>query len=461
MRFRSSAPSLQWPAIPSPYDARVIALLHQFQESQWWSRDELRKAQTNQLRLLLQYYRINSKFFYDHYGDAVNGSYAKFELGDLSNLPTLTRSDMRLAGENLFNLTIPDGHSELRSSSSSGSSGPPVTIYKTDVNQIFHEALNLRNHIWHQRQFSETFATIRRFPEGQYMPPDGATEATWLDCIHTGKFLGLNSAFCAIDEQLEWLFQKKPAYLFSYPSLLFELAQRCISQGLKPTFLMGLMTFGEVLSTSQRQHIKTGLGLTVKDTYSASEVSKIGIQCPEYEENYHLMSESLFVEILDNHHKPCKPGEAGRVVVTDLHNFITPLIRYELGDIARVGEPCPCGRGLPVITEIVGRTLSALKLPNGDSLIPDIERQDFASIAPIEQIQVIQRSYTLMEVKIVCPVQLNKGVMEALSRAVLRGLHNGHYKLEFVFVNKIERKLSGKFEAFICEMDDESTGHTN
>jgi phenylacetate-coenzyme A ligase PaaK-like adenylate-forming protein len=65
------------------------------------------------------------------------------------------------------------------------------------------------------------------------------------------------------------------------------------------------------------------------------------------------------VEVLDEEGRPCAPGETGRVVATSLNNFAMPLIRYETGDTAEVGAPCPCGRGLPVLTRIMGRDLPA------------------------------------------------------------------------------------------------------
>ena len=76
------------------------------------------------------------------------------------------------------------------------------------------------------------------------------------------------------------------------------------------------------------------------------------------------------MEVLDNHGRPCKEGETGRVVLTDLHNFTMPLIRYEIGDYAEVGPPCACGRGLPVLARILGRSRNMLTLPAGDRIWP-------------------------------------------------------------------------------------------
>jgi phenylacetate-coenzyme A ligase PaaK-like adenylate-forming protein len=71
-----------------------------------------------------------------------------------------------------------------------------------------------------------------------------------------------------------------------------------------------------------------------------------------------VQSESVLLEIVDDAGRACAPGRAGRVVVTSLHNFATPLIRYELGDLAEFGAPCACGRSLPVISRVLGRSRS-------------------------------------------------------------------------------------------------------
>ena len=81
--------------------------------------------------------------------------------------------------------------------------------------------------------------------------------------------------------------------------------------------------------------------------YSCEEAGYIALQCPQAE-HYHCQSESVLVEVLDDEGRPCTPGQVGKVVLTALHNFAMPLIRYENQDYAEVGPPCACGRGLPV-----------------------------------------------------------------------------------------------------------------
>ena len=124
--------------------------------------------------------------------------------------------------------------------------------------------------------------------------------------------------------------------------------------------LREVRTLGEASTPDLRALCREAWGVPLVDVYSAEEVGYIALQCPEHE-HYHVQAESVLVEILDERGAPAPPGETGRVVVTDLHNFAMPLVRYEIGDYAEVGEPCACGRGLPVLRRIVGRVRNMLR----------------------------------------------------------------------------------------------------
>jgi phenylacetate-CoA ligase len=118
------------------------------------------------------------------------------------------------------------------------------------------------------------------------------------------------------------------------------------------------MSVGEPVTAALRDIVRQAWDVPLKDSYSCEEAGYLAMQCPE-QEVLHVQSENLLLEVVGNDGRPCVPGEAGRVLVTSLHNFATPLIRYELGDLAEVGAPCACGRGLPVIARVLGRAPAA------------------------------------------------------------------------------------------------------
>lgn len=142
------------------------------------------------------------------------------------------------------------------------------------------------------------------------------------------------------------------------------------------------------------------LGVRVVDNYSSQEVGAIALECPE-SGLYHVQSESLIVEVLDDAGAPCSAGQIGRVVVTDLHNFATPLIRYELRDYAEVGPVCPCGRGLPTLARVLGRRRNMVMLPGGEHHWPLVGLHRYREVAAILQYQLVQHSLEEVEMRLV------------------------------------------------------------
>jgi len=168
-------------------------------------------------------------------------------------------------------------------------------------------------------------------------------------------------------------------------------------------------------------------------------------------EHYHVQSENLLIEILDQSGAPCGPGEAGRVVVTTLHNFATPLIRYDIGDYAQPGVPCPCGRGLAVIERILGRVRNMLVLTNGERYWPSMNLNRVHRIAPILQLQSAQVRLNELEIRLVVRRPLTRLEESALIEHIGANLPD---RLEIVlrYVGEIPRSAAGKFEQFVCEL---------
>ena len=168
-------------------------------------------------------------------------------------------------------------------------------------------------------------------------------------------------------------------------------------------------------------------------------------------EHYHVQSEGLVVEVLDDDGMPCAPGRVGRVVVTTLHNFAMPLVRYEIGDYAEPGEPCACGRGLPVLRRILGRVRNTLVTADGRRYWPIFSTRKLVDVAPILQHQFVQKEYDLIEVKLVTAVPLGPEQEAQMRRHILSQVPSG-MRLRFTYTDTIPRNAGGKFEDFVSEV---------
>ena len=317
---------------------------------------------------------------------------------------------------------------------------------RTEVTRHYWLALTLRDDIWHGRDFSGKLAAIRSKVERASLP-------SWFqesDGLLTGPASVLNIRE-DIDAQLDWLAAENPDYLMTHPSNLHALARRALERGIRPSRLREARTFGEMLRPDLRELCQRAWGVGLTDLYSAEEVGCIALQCPQAD-HYHVQSENLLVEILDGQGKPCRPGEIGGVVVTTLHNFAMPLIRYRLRDFAEVGEACDCGRGLPVLRRVVGRQRNMVVVPGGRRHWPSFPGSAWTAAAPpVRQFQLVQHDLNRIEARLVCARPLTASEEEALRRMLTEQL--GHpFLFEFTYLDTLEGTSNSKYEDFVSHV---------
>ena len=304
---------------------------------------------------------------------------------------------------------------------------------------------------------------IRYTSGNRALPPDGSTRPGWGPAtdglLRTGPGV-LLSVKSTIEQQAHWLLAHDPAYLLTYPSNLEALANYFLKTGETLPNLREVRTIGEVLTPQARDVCAKAWDVPVVDVYTTQEVGYVALQCPAHE-HYHAQSENLLVEVLDEEGRACGPGRVGRVILTSLHNFATPLIRYDGGDYAEVGDPCSCGRGLPVLNRIMGRQRNMLVLPGGEKRWPGIgEGGDLEMLPPFHQYQMIQRSLNHIEVKLVAPLPFSPRE-EARAEAYVRKMFGHPFRVTFTYVDEIPRGSGGKFEEFRSEVGTDVTDGLN
>jgi len=312
----------------------------------------------------------------------------------------------------------------------------------------------MRDNFWQRRDFSQRFAAIR-FVEGHgAAPPDGLRVSDWGEAtrglVETGEafVLGIQAT---IAEQADWLQRVNPGYIQGYPSAMRALANHLADNGHRLANLREVCTFGEILEPECRAACDAAWHVPVVDVYSSQEVGYIALQCQAHA-HYHVQAEHLFVEVLDEGGNPCAPGQVGRVVISTLHNFAMPLLRYDIGDFAEVGEPCDCGRGLPVLKRVLGRQRNMLVLPNGDRRWPALgQGEDPEKLPPFYQCQVVQRSLSLIEVKVVRPIPLSPAEVQIVTKYMRQTLQHP-FEVTITYVDSIPRSPSGKFEDFVSDV---------
>jgi phenylacetate-CoA ligase len=440
---RSVVADIGWPAIGADATAHLQALLFQMERSQWLPPEKLLERQLGQLKFLLRH----AQSTVPHYAETLRGrdidglGWAAFRA-----LPILTRKGLQTGFDALKSDALPPGHGAVAEGKSSGSTGMPVRFLQTAVTQLFWNALTLREHLWQERDFTGKLAAIRiKVEEGRW--PDWGLPAAAVFRTGPGATLNVRTD---VGKQLDWLLREDPDYLITHASNLQALAEMSLKRGIRLPRLRQARSYSEALRPDLRERVREAWGVEVADGYSCEEAGNIALQCPNHE-HYHVQAENLLVEILDEASKPCKPGETGRVVITTLHNFAMPLIRYEVGDYAEVGEPCDCGRGLPVLTRIHGRRRNMIELPDGRRHWPSMPASMWRAVAPIEQFQVTQVEIGSLDVSYVLGRPLTHEETLRLEKSLAERL-GYHFRIRWAKVDAIARGAGGKYEDFVSKL---------
>ena len=446
---RSGRPEIHWPAIPKPREAAVLALLYQYEESQWWPAETLVKHQLLQLEQLLWYAARAVPLYRERLAVLAGTRRGELTMDLFRRIPLLTRTDIQEAGSALLTRDLPKRHGKMYDISTSGSTGRPITVKGTGITDVVSRAVNLRYHVWHGRDFSAKVANIHKMKH----PAEAKRASKWVPGFDSGPMVHFDITR-PIQDQVDWLQKVKPYYLLTHPGNLHAMVKRCEETGVTIPNLREVATLGEVLEPEVRAACKKAWGVSVIDAYSAFEAGVLALQCPE-NVHYHVQSEGSLVEIIDDEGAPCAPGRIGRVVITVLHNFATPLIRYAIGDYAEAGGPCACGRGLPVITRVLGRTRNMLTLPSGGHLWPvfaDIFSKALAKTIPsLRQAQLVQRIPEEIEVRLVVTQSVAAEDEERARKALGKALTDA-FAYRFVYMDEIPLANSAKFESVKCEI---------
>lgn len=444
LRLQSSSEFLAFPAFFGPTVGPIAAYLAQLLQTQFMPGREMLRQQTAQLSLRLQH----AKQYSPYYGPMLEGidfTNPKSVIDGFIRLPILTRSLLQDNGPALYTAP-PKSHGKVEEKVTSGSTGQPVTVRTSAAAFALRNALTLRGHCWQDVNMSGRMAALRATVKGKDGQPGKFRANSWGGGVFRTGESGAMSSGLPTQVQMEWLMEFNPDYLLTYPSNLMSILKTAGKT--KPSNIKSLMTLGETVSDELREVAKEQWGVPVYDRYSSEELGLVAVECTEG--HYHLMSEAHIVEILNEDGKPCRKGEIGRVVVTDLSNYATCLFRYETRDYAEVGAPCSCGLRLPTLKKIMGRVRNMLRLPDGRPVWPVFGLRSAADLPPFKQYQVLQTAFTDLEVRLHVTRKFTEED-EAVIRARMIEKIGHTFNITFnYFDSELPLGANGKFEEFKC-----------
>jgi phenylacetate-CoA ligase len=217
----------------------------------------------------------------------------------------------------------------------------------------------------------------------------------------------------------------------------------------KPLQLESFLFYGQHISDEQRRKVADSFGARCVSIYSSKEAGLMACQCPAHN-HFHINGELVFLEVLNERHLPCVAGETGRVVVTPFHSTAQPLIRYEQGDLATLGQACDCGSELPVLLRIDGRQDPIFRFPDrlgSEVLIDKAMLQKALRAAAIQMAQTNELKFEIRYVADADATPRAKTKINKHLRQVLHPLLNFEYKR----LAEIPRNAGGKQQRFVRE----------
>jgi len=458
------AQAMNWPERlqQNPLTAKgagILSLVRRMEAFQWWDPENIEAEQFKALSKLLGHARKTIPHYAGTLKSIKNINAKSLPDGAWQDVPVLSRASVNEAGDRLMSKASPKKHGGLDPIYTSGTTGRPVRVIRTSHALQYWSAFTVRDHIWHDRDLADSLAVIRSSEKDFAVYPAGAGHMFWgaVSIFKSGPAFSLN-VNTPIPDMAEWLVRTNPGYFMTLPNIMKRLAPYCRDHGISVPNLKETHVHGEVCTDFIRDAVRDAWDVAVHDMYTSREIGYMALQCPEHE-HYHVQAEGVLLEVLDDDDQPCKPGEIGRVVVTTLRNYAMPLIRYELGDRAELGEPCPCGRGLPVVKRIIGREQDVLVLPDGTqrwTLLGSPDVKELMAMAPIRQYQFAHVAPEVIEVRL----GISRELSEHESAEIRTFVHKkfGYpFTVQFQCADELPRTPAGKFRDFVREMPPPNT----
>ena len=418
---------------------RTFHYVRELERSQWLAPDDLRDLQRVKLTALFRHAQADTAFYARRLADVGGDLIDANPFRVLTALPLLDKAAIRESIDEMLWRDAPGG---LFCSSTGGSTGEPLMFYFDRRRQSYDQAARIRSRRW----FGVDIGDRELYLWGSPIELNGSDAVRRLrDALFNHRLVSaFNMSPCRMDEYLDVWDRFRPVSLFGYPSSITLLAEHARARGRKVDTrrLRAVFVTGEVCYPPQREAIALYFGVPVADGYGSREAGFIAHQCPEG--NMHLTAENIIVEIVDERGRPLAVGETGEIVVTHLDAYAMPLIRYRTGDVGRLRPGrCRCGRGLPMMDVVQGRTTDFLRFPDGDVKHALSIIYPLREMQGVRQFRVTQYADYSVAVDVVRDDNALRPTREAIARR-LRPVVGDQVDLRVTLVPEIVSAESGK-----------------
>jgi phenylacetate-CoA ligase len=424
----------------------TVRVRREMEETQWWSPEQLRALQLKKLQLLLADVGRQVPYYRDLFKQISFDPRAVRSLDDLRKLPFLTKTEIRSHTEALKH----EQASGLARFNTGGSSGEPL-IFFIGKERVSHDvAAKWRATRWWKVDIGDPEIVVWGSP----IELGAQDRVRWLrdQLIRTELLPAFEMSDAKLDGFLEAIRSKKPKMLFGYPSALTHIAKHAQKRGLAMNDLGIRVAFvtSERLYDEQRATISQVFGCPVANGYGGRDAGFIAHQCPQG--GMHLTSEDIIVELVDKSGGPVPDGSPGEIVVTHLATRDFPFIRYRTGDVAVMDtKKCACGRGLPMLKEIQGRTTDFVVAQDGTVLHGLALIYAIRDLPGVESFKIVQESLEQTWVYLITTSAFDPACIDGIVQTFKKRL-GAAVQVDVERVQIIPPEKSGKFRYVVSRV---------
>lgn len=424
----------------------TVAIHKRMEQSQWWDTPRLQAMQFKRLHELLVYAQHHVPYYRALFEQAGFDPATVQSTADLARLPFLTKAGIRAAGDAMKS----DQAQGLARFNTGGSSGEPLIFY-IGKERVSHDvAAKWRATRWWGVDIGDTEIVVWGSP----IELGGQDRIKTLrdKLLRTRLLPAFEMSAQKLDAFIAEICTMRPKMLFGYPSALAHIARHAEARGLRMDDLGIKVAFvtSEALYDHQRKQIERTFGCPVANGYGGRDAGFIAHQCPSG--NMHITAEDIIVEIIGPNDEVLAPGQSGEIVVTHLATRDFPFIRYRTGDVGVLDEKlCACGRGLPLLKEIQGRTTDFVVAQDGTVMHGLALVYVVRDLPGVEEFKIVQESLYLTRIFLVTDAAFQPESDQMIMTGFKRRL-GANVDIQIEHVVSIPKEASGKFRYIVSKV---------
>lgn len=424
----------------------TVAVRRAMEDSQWWSADRLNDFRVQRLRGLLVDIGQHVPYYRDLFARLRFKPADVASLQDLERLPFLTKAEIRAHTDALKHRDARD----LSRFNTGGSSGEPLVFF-IGKERVSHDvAAKWRATRWWGVDIGDPELVVWGSPIE--LGAQDRVRRVRDAVLRTSLLPAFEMSEAKLDAFVAEIRQRKPRMLFGYPSALTLIARHAARRGQRMDDLGVRVAFvtSERLYDDQRETIASTFGCRVANGYGGRDAGFIAHECPSGQ--LHVTAEDIIVELVDAEGRPVPDGQAGEIVVTHLATRHFPFVRYRTGDVAVMGtEACSCGRTLPTLREIQGRSTDFVVAADGTVMHGLALIYIVRDLPGVQSFKIVQESLQHTRLMMVVSPTFDRAQQATIAAGFQRRLGAG-VQVDVEFVDRIPAETSGKFRYVVSKV---------